>query len=120
MSEVTENIVKTEAPIAFTEGAKKELKKLRDSLNITANQGLRIGVKGGGCSGMSYLLAFDDKTEKDTVYDMEGIPLFIEKAHSMYLVGMEIDYQDGLNSRGFIFNNPNAKTTCGCGESFAA
>lgn len=120
MSEVKDNNVTTDAPITFTEGALKELHKLKNSLDITEEQGLRIGVKGGGCSGMSYLLAFDDKTDKDMVYNLDGIPVFIEKAHSMYIIGMEVDYQDGLNSRGFVFNNPNAKTTCGCGTSFAA
>lgn len=80
---------------------------------------LRVGVKGGGCSGMSYVLGFDDKTDDDATYEVSGIPVIIKKAHTMYLMGMEIDYSDGLNARGFIFRNPNASSTCGCGSSFA-
>jgi iron-sulfur cluster assembly accessory protein len=80
---------------------------------------LRIGVKGGGCSGLSYVLGFDQKKENDNQYDSEGITYVIEKAHELYLAGMEIDWQGGLNSRGFTFRNPNASATCGCGTSFA-
>ena len=108
------------APVTFTEGAVQELKRLTESLNITSDQALRIGVKGGGCSGMSYLLAFDTIGEKDDVYLIDGIRVCMEKMHLMYLLGMEIDYENGLNSRGFVFKNPNAVKTCGCGTSFAA
>ena len=80
---------------------------------------LRIGVKGGGCSGMTYVLGFDSLTEKDEQFEIEGIPCIMEKSHGIYLAGMEIDWQGGLNSRGFTFNNPNASKTCGCGTSFA-
>ncbi len=84
-----------------------------------ANQVLRIGVKGGGCSGMTYVLGFDTKTEKDDSFEIDGIYIIMEKSHGIYLVGMEVDWQGGLNSRGFTFKNPNASTTCGCGTSFA-
>ena len=87
---------------------------------VPADFGLRIGVIGGGCSGFSYMLGFDELKEKDTVYDFEGIRIFMDKAHALYLLGMEIDWLEGLNNRGFIFNNPNAKETCGCGTSFSA
>lgn len=106
-------------PVTFTPGAVEELERVKASLNIKG-QKLRVGVKGGGCSGMSYLLAFDEPTEKDNHYVIQGIEVIMDKAHSMYVLGMEIDFQQGLNSRGFTFNNPNAKTTCGCGTSFAA
>jgi len=82
--------------------------------------GLRIGVKGGGCSGFSYVLGFDQKTEKDDEFEIKGIRVFMEKAHGLYLLGMEIDWLEGLNNRGFVFNNPNATDTCGCGTSFSA
>jgi iron-sulfur cluster assembly protein len=68
---------------------------------------------------MSYVLGFDSRKEKDTVYEAEGISFIIEQAHEIYLAGMEVDYQKGLNSRGFTFQNPNASSTCGCGTSFA-
>ena len=80
---------------------------------------LRIGVKGGGCSGMTYILGFDDRNEKDTLYEVSGLPFVMNPSHELYLFGMEIDWQGGLNARGFTFSNPNASKTCGCGTSFA-
>lgn len=109
----------TFAPVTFTEGAVKELRKLRDQQEITDDFGLRVGVEGGGCSGMNYVLGFDQKKEGDQEYMIDGIKVFMHKAHQMYLLGMQIDWQDGLNSRGFTFNNPNAASTCGCGTSFS-
>jgi iron-sulfur cluster assembly protein len=84
-----------------------------------ASQSLRIGVKGGGCSGMSYLLGFDQKEADDTNFEIEGIPVIMKAAHGIYLMGMEINFEGGLSSRGFTFTNPNASSTCGCGSSFA-
>lgn len=108
----------TDSPLKLTASAKAELTKLcqanKDSLKM-----LRIGVKGGGCSGLSYVLEMDDKNERDAVYEIEGIPCIIDPAHELYLFGMEIDWKSGLDARGFIFNNPNASATCGCGTSFA-
>lgn len=109
-----------EVPVKFSENAIIELKRLYQTLDVKDDQYLRIGVKGGGCSGMSYLLAFDRKQENDKVYDIDGIPVVMDKAHGMYVLGMEIDYENGLNNRGFSFNNPNAIKTCGCGTSFSA
>ena len=107
------------APVSFTEGAVKELKKLKDQQELNDDFGLRVGVEGGGCSGMSYILGFDQKKDGDQEYEIEGIRVFMHKAHGLYLVGMNIDFQDGLNARGFTFNNPNAASTCGCGTSFS-
>lgn len=107
------------APVSFTEGAVKELNKLKDQQELGVDFGLRVGVEGGGCSGMTYILGFDQKKEGDQEYDINGIRVFMHKAHGMYLVGMQIDFQDGLNARGFTFNNPNAASTCGCGTSFS-
>jgi iron-sulfur cluster assembly protein len=108
-----------QAPVSFTESAINELKRLMDEPGFDTDNSLRIGVKGGGCSGMSYVLGFDKKTEKDSEYDFEGLKFVMEKTHEIYLYGMQIDWQGGLNSRGFTFRNPNASTTCGCGTSFA-
>lgn len=105
-------------PVTFTEGALQELKKIL--LQKQENQALRVGVKGGGCSGMTYVLAVDHIGENDDIYEIQGIQVVMNKAHELYVLGMEIDWQDGLNSRGFTFTNPNAKTTCGCGTSFSA
>lgn len=104
-------------PVQFTPGAIVEIKRLISS--DAANKHLRVGVKGGGCSGLSYVLGFDEPAENDEQFDYEGIPLIINKAHGIYLAGMEIDWQNGLNARGFSFSNPNASKTCGCGTSFA-
>lgn len=108
------------APLSLTEGAVKELKKLIDQQEIGDDFGLRIGVEGGGCSGMSYILGFDQKKEGDSEYTIEGIRVFMNKAHGLYLAGMEVDFKNGLDARGFTFNNPNASSTCGCGSSFSA
>ena len=107
------------APVSFTEGAIKELYKLREQQEIADDFGLRVGVEGGGCSGMNYVLGFDQKKDGDQEYYIEGIKVFMHKAHGLYLAGMQIDFQDGLNARGFTFNNPNAASTCGCGTSFS-
>ncbi len=109
-----------DCPVILTDGAKKEIKRLMQSDDVPENYALRIGVKGGGCSGLSYILGFDEKTEKDDEFILENIRIIMEKGHGMYLVGMEIDYHNGLNNRGFIYNNPNATETCGCGTSFSA
>lgn len=109
----------TAAPVSFTVSAKEEIKRLMAETGFDASQSLRVGVKGGGCSGMTYVLGFDAKTEKDESFEIDGIPVVMEKAHGIYLMGMEVDWQGGLNSRGFTFNNPNASKTCGCGTSFA-
>jgi len=107
------------APVTFTENAVKELHKLRDQQEIANDFGLRVGVEGGGCSGMSYVLGFDQKKEGDQEFLIDGVKVFMHKAHQMYLLGMQIDWQDGLNARGFTFNNPNAASSCGCGSSFS-
>src|SRR4029079_17922443 len=106
-------------PVNFTETAVKELKKLMIEKGYNASQPLRIGVKGGGCSGLSYVLGFDEKKEGDIEYEINGIHCVINKTHEIYLFGMEIDWENGLNNRGFSFQNPNASKTCGCGTSFA-
>jgi len=106
------------APVRFTESAVNEINRLMQEGNLD-NKYMRIGVKGGGCSGMTYLLEFDDKKENDLTWELGGIQCVIDKSHEMYLMGMEIDWQGGLNSRGFTFQNPNASSTCGCGTSFA-
>lgn len=106
-----------QAPVTLTESAVKEIKKLMNEQEHSEKY-LRIGVKGGGCSGMSYLLGFENKTDKDEIYEIEDIPCIINPAHLIYLNNMEINWESGLNARGFTFKNPNASTTCGCGSSF--
>lgn len=108
-----------ETPIKLTTGALTELKRLMNEPDFDATNVLRIGVKGGGCSGLSYVLGFDKATANDNEYESDGVRFVIDKAHELYLAGMEIDWENGLNNRGFSFKNPNASSTCGCGTSFA-
>lgn len=112
-------MVTTSTPISFTEGAIKELKRLMAEEGFDASQRLRVGVKGGGCSGMTYVLGFDQPADDDEHFEVDGVACVMNKSHQLYLFGMEIDWQGGLNSRGFTFSNPNASKTCGCGTSFA-
>ncbi|HLP28393.1 MAG TPA: iron-sulfur cluster assembly accessory protein [Candidatus Didemnitutus sp.] len=107
--------------IIITNKAIAEVKKIKASNNIADDFGLRLGVKGGGCSGMSYTLGFDAASrENDLVLDAEGVRVFIDSKSMFYLMGMTLDFSDGLMGKGFTFNNPNATKTCGCGSSFAA
>lgn len=107
------------APVQLTAGAVKEIKSLMTEPGFDKTQYLRVGVKGGGCSGMSYVLGFDQKLDTDEMFEVEGIPCVMNPSHGLYLHGMQIDWQNGLNNRGFAFINPNASSTCGCGSSFA-
>lgn len=109
----------TNIPVKLTAGAIREVKKLMKEDGFDKSQVLRIGVKGGGCSGMTYVLGFDQKEDKDHHFMIEDIPCVMNQAHEIYLYGMEVDWEDGLNNRGFTFRNPNASSTCGCGTSFA-
>ena len=108
-----------QSPVLFTAGAIEEVNRLIQDPSFNPAQVLRIGVKGGGCSGMSYIMGFDERKDSDEEYVFEGVRYVMERAHEMYLFGMEINWENGLNNRGFTFRNPNASATCGCGSSFA-
>ncbi len=107
------------SPVTLSPNAVNEVKRLMSEPGFEQGQYLRIGVKGGGCSGMSYVLGFDQQLADDEMHNIAGVDVIMNKAHGIYLFGMEVDYQDGLNARGFVFKNPNASSTCGCGSSFA-
>jgi iron-sulfur cluster assembly protein len=116
---VEETTTTIDAPLALTERAISEVRKIMEQNSIPESYGLRVGVKGGGCSGLSYNLGFDaEKREGDKVLEQEGITMFVDNKSLFYLMGCEIDFTDGLNGRGFVFNNPQATKTCGCGSSF--
>lgn len=104
--------------IVLTEKAATEVKRLLEKEN-RPELGLRIGVRPGGCSGMSYMLGFDTKQEADNVQDVQGVKILLDAQSAPYLDGTELDYQDGLQGKGFTFNNPKATRSCGCGESFS-
>jgi iron-sulfur cluster assembly protein len=107
------------APIKFTDSAINEVNRLMQEDSFDSNKKLRVGVKGGGCSGMTYILEFDEMKANDQEYDLGNISFIMDKSHGIYLIDMEINWEGGLNSRGFTFKNPNASSTCGCGTSFA-
>jgi iron-sulfur cluster assembly protein len=108
-----------ESEISVTEKAVNEIKKIMEENKISAEFGLRVGIKGGGCSGFTYSLGFDPESrDGDTIIEISGIKLFVDGKSLFYLSGTQLDYSNGLNGKGFVFNNPNATKTCGCGESF--
>lgn len=107
------------SPVQFTVPAVNEIRRLMAVEGFDSNKKLRVGVKGGGCSGMTYVLDFDEQKPNDELYEQDGISFIMDKAHGIYLMGMEVNWEGGLNSRGFTFKNPNASSTCGCGTSFA-
>lgn len=109
----------TEERINISARAAEEIRSLKTKNGIPEAHGLRLGIKGGGCSGFTYVLAFDEiSREGDLVFEKQGVILFVDPRSMMHLSGTELDFSDGLNGRGFVFNNPNAARTCGCGSSF--
>jgi iron-sulfur cluster assembly protein len=106
--------------ITVSERAKDKLMEIKHSERHPEDAFLRVGVDGGGCSGLTYQLHFDtSRKEDDKVFTDNGIEIVVSKKSFLYLVGTELDFSDGLNGKGFQFNNPNATRTCGCGESFS-
>lgn len=105
--------------IALTPKAVAQVRRLMQDSGIPATHGLRLGVKGGGCSGLSYVLAFEETPgPQDTVMTVEDLRVFVDPKSLFYLSGTVLDFSDGLNGKGFVFNNPQASKTCGCGSSF--
>lgn len=106
--------------LQLTEKAAGEIKRVMTEQKLPNTAMLRVGVKGGGCSGFEYSLGFETATDElnDIVSDWHGVRVAVDKKSVLYLDGMEIDYYDGIEKRGFVFNNPNATKTCGCGTSF--
>jgi iron-sulfur cluster assembly protein len=106
--------------LTVTERAKNKAIELITIENKPADAFIRVGVEGGGCSGLTYKLEFDHVTQPgDKVFEDKGIKIVCDRKSFLYLVGTELDFTDGLNGKGFQFNNPNASRTCGCGESFS-
>jgi iron-sulfur cluster assembly protein len=102
--------------ITLTKSAAKKIKTL---LTEKQETGIRAGVQGGGCSGFTYQLKFDNEKENDRIIESHGVNVYVDSKSFLYLMGTEIDFVDELNQSGFKFVNPNAKRTCGCGESFS-
>jgi iron-sulfur cluster assembly protein len=105
--------------IELTEKAAARVRGLKESNSIPESHGLRLSVKGGGCSGLSYVLGFDDQPKNtDTIFESRGVRVYVDQKSLFYLSGTVLDFSDGLNGKGFVFNNPQAKKACGCGSSF--
>jgi iron-sulfur cluster assembly accessory protein len=109
----------TARPIVLTERAARQVKKIVEQEGLESELYLRVAVEGGGCSGLSYKLGLDHRTNEDRIYASFDVEIIVKEEHLMYLEGISIDYPDGLDARGFVFDNPNATDNCGCGESFA-
>ncbi len=106
--------------IGITEKARAEVQRIMEDQNLPEATALRVGIKGGGCSGFSYTLGFDDQVgEADQVFEVEGVRVVCDPKSFLYLNGTEVDFEESLMGRGFKFGNPNASKTCGCGESFS-
>lgn len=105
--------------VSLTERAAQQVRKIKEEESLNEDLYLRVAVEGGGCSGLSYKLGFDYQTDDDRRFESKGIPIVIDPRHLMYIEGIAIDFPDGLDARGFTFENPNAEETCGCGSSFA-
>lgn len=114
------SVVTSEPLVTISAKAIAQLKVLAKEEGHPENHGIRVSVKGGGCSGLSYDLNFDTGEQPgDHVFEQEGVKVFVGAKSLLYLVGTQLDFTDGLNGKGFAFNNPNASRTCACGESFA-
>lgn len=107
--------------IKVSEGAKEKVIALMTEGGFDASKDyVRVGVKSGGCSGLSYELDFDNTAgEKDKIFEDNAVRIIVDKKSFLYLVGTTLEFSGGLNGKGFVFNNPNAQRTCGCGESFS-
>lgn len=113
------NLTEERTEIDITGKALKQVIRIKKENNIPEEHALRIGVKGGGCSGMTYQMGFDSENKDgDTVIEKDGVKLLVDGKSLFYLAGTVLDFSDGLNGKGFVFSNPNATKTCGCGESF--
>ena len=106
--------------IYISDKAKDQVKRLKQDAGLTEEYFLRVGVVGGGCSGLSYKLDFDNETQpNDQVFEDNGVKLVTDLKSFLYLCDTTLEFSDGLNGKGFHFSNPNASRSCGCGESFA-
>lgn len=106
------------AAITLTDGAEAKIKELLASQEDASDQALRVAVRGGGCSGFQYALAFDKRRDDDHVFEQNGVSVVVDKVGMQFVLGSEVDYVDGLQGAGFAVNNPNVVAACGCGSSF--
>jgi iron-sulfur cluster assembly protein len=115
----TENALPTDVTVHLTERASREVLRIKQAESLPDSLRLRVAVEGGGCSGLSYKLGFDEPGAEDLQCESQSVEIVVDPSHALYLEGIVIDYPDGLEARGFVFSNPNASESCGCGSSFA-
>ena len=113
------NTLDRNALVAITDKAKAEIRAIFEREKREGDVGLRLGVIGGGCSGLSYQMEFSQRRSDDSVIDCGEFKVLLDPKSTIYLKGITLDFQDGLQGKGFVFGNPNATNTCGCGESFS-
>ena len=111
MGHKSKNMFDNVQPVTISSRASIEIKKIMETKNIPQDYGLRVGVKGGGCGGVSLMIGFDRKKESDMAYLIAGIPVYVDKKHTMYLIGKEVDFYEGADARGFVFTDPDSKVT---------
>ena len=114
---MTETVITAPAVVAVTESAAEQIKQLLTEEE--GKTGLRLEIRGGGCSGMSYGLSFDTEQEKDHIVEAHGVKIYVDPKSAIYLKGTTLDFQSGLEGKGFMIKNPQAKSSCGCGSSFS-
>lgn len=105
--------------VVVTERAAREIRTIFDRERPTGSVGLRLGVVGGGCSGLSYKMEFSERRANDRIIDLDGFDVLLDPKSAIYLKDVTLDFDDGLMGKGFVFRNPNASNTCGCGDSFS-
>ena len=115
---ITNTEPKAKGLVTATESAIRQLKKLLENEPEDVT-GVRMAVKGGGCSGLSYILDFDRQRDGDNVLEQDDVIFYMDRKSTIYLKGIQLDFKEGLDGKGFVFQNPNASSTCGCGESFS-
>ena len=114
-----ENVAAVDEFVQITEGALRKIREIVDREKKGSDYGVRLGVVGGGCSGLSYKIDFDTQRDKDHILSFGYVRIFVDLKSAVYLKGTTLDFNDGLDGKGFVFKNPNATNTCGCGESFS-
>lgn len=112
-------LIAPDSIVALSERAQQEVRSIFERESMSQEKGLRLSVVGGGCSGLSYEMDFGNERPNDTTIEFDGFNVLLDPKSTIYLKGITLDFQDGLQGKGFVFSNPNATNTCGCGESFS-
>ena len=118
MASTMGDVETAKSAITLTDTATEKIRELLSGQENAGDQALRVAVRGGGCSGFQYALAFDKPSDDDTVFEYNGVSVIVDKVSMQFVFGSEVDYVEGLQGAGFAVNNPNVVAACGCGSSF--